>query len=412
MIIISFINSLTMIFMSLYIIDLFGYVLAGFLLSISTFMQFIFDFPSGVLSDLVGQKTVGILSFITVGIGFILIGTIKIYSLFIIAVAIFGIGLGLFQGLIQTWFDNNYHFLMKQNTDTDRSVYGAVMARVRSLFFLVGGISVILGTNLASHFSRNLVFVLDGIIAITFSFALIFLMKNMITEEKSKEQVSFTTKIGDYFGLIGGSLSHIYHDKLLLMTIIGRILFLGSLGQVFMYLILFPLIFGYTGNDVLLGLSGSILSFVLAINVFIIGILAKRFRKQHYPIFVFLYVVLFLSCLLILVKFVPPQKQLNWLAIIILVILYVFFDSFIGEIAVNLQFRVFLDLVPSKYRNSILSIFTSSTAIFVTILFSIVGIIVYKYGILGGLLFMEFIGILGSLFLIPILFSKRMKAKS
>ena len=111
-----------------------------------------------------------------------------------------------------------------------------------------------------------------------------------------------------------------------------------------------------------------------------------------------------------LLIFVPGTDTLNIHAIVIIVLFFLFFDAFVGEIGVNLQQRVFLDLIPSKLRNSIISFYSSLLAVMIAILYPIIGSIIEHYKLVGGLVFMEAIGIIGCIFLIPIFFSQRIRS--
>ncbi len=419
MILVALVTGFSSIFFSLYLIDLFGFYIAGFLFSVMSLSQFIFDFPTGALADYIGQRGVGTLAFICFGIGYFLYGYIGLFdnhsivifgfiiNIFIPIMIFLGLGSALLSGVIQTWFSNNYHHLMTY--DSDRSIYGAVVARIRSLFFLTTGFSVILGSRIASLYSRNLAFEINGIIGIVTGFLIYFLLRDFLPRELVPESNSISNKLKDYLSLSLGSITAIFNDRLLLVTLMGLLLITGALGSVFMRFLLLPIMFNYTGSDLLVGLSQSALMFILAFNVFFIGIFAKKFQKRSLPIFFAFYLIPYLSGLIVIILIFPQTKSLNVTALIFLVVLFLFFDSFIGEIGVNLQQRVFLDLIPTKYRNSILSLYSSLVAIIVTILYPIIGIIVENYNLIGGLLFMGFIGIIGCFLLIPIFFSTRMK---
>ena len=235
------------------------------------------------------------------------------------------------------------------------------------------------------------------------------LLRDFKDIDKDLMPTSVSKGVKIYFKLSFESLKAIYNDKLLLVALIGIIITTSALGTVFMRLIFIPIIYDYTVNDSLVGISRSILYFVIAIDVFFIGKLANKFRRHTMPIFYFLYAVFFVSGLIILLVVIPPTMSFNITAIIIIILLYVFVDALISEIGVNLQQRIFIDLIPGKYRNSILSLYSSISAILVTILYPIVGYIIEKYDLVGGLLFVGIVGVFGCLFLIPIYFSRRLR---
>ena len=398
------------IFYSLYLIDLFGYYIAGFLISVMSLSQFLLDFPTGSLSDYLGQRGVGVLAFFTLGIGYLLYGLApqNLYWLFIPIMIFIGLGNALLSGVVQTWFSNNYYHLMSE--DKDRGTYGAIVARVKSLWALFFGIFVIIGSYLAFKTSRNFAFEINGIFGILTSMCLFYLLREFYPIEKNKIRQSIGKKIRGYLMLSFESINALFNDKLLLTTIIGLLLIMGSIGNVFMRFLLIPILFEYTGNDSLVGLSQSSLFFVVAFNVFFISIVAKKFQKRYLPVFMAFYVILYLSGFIIVLALFPANNTLNIPALAIIMVLFLFFDSFIGEIAVNLYYRVFLDLIPSVYRNSILSLFTSLVAIESTMLYPIIGTIIEKFNLIGGIAFLDVLGRFGCVFLIRIFFSGRMKS--
>lgn len=408
MFLISSIDGLIIVFFSLFLINLFGVILASFLLSLANLIRFIIDFPSGVLSDWIGQKRIAFIAMFLLGIGNILTGLAPDYTIFIFIMILDGISTGLYSGVIQTWFGNNYKFLM--TSDTDRSLYGKIRARIKSLTYLLLGVFVIIGTQLSFYFSRNLVFILAGVICILSSLPFFFLTKDFYSKSTPTEQIyslqSFRQKIGKFFTLISHFFKYLIHDKLLLSTLFGILFFSLSVGEIFLYIILYPIIFSYTKNDIFLGLSQTILYFIYAILVFFISIYAKKFHGKNVSLFTLLY-AFFLNFLLILtLYFIPATSSFNITGIIAILLIFLFFNGFVAEIISNLQSRILLDVISSEFRNSTLSFYSSLLAIFTSLFYIIVGIIINNYGLIDSLLFMALLGILGGIFLLPTLFNK------
>ena len=67
-VIVTIVATFTNIFVVLYFIDKYDYATAGLLFAVLSFTQFIIDFPSGSLSDLLGQKWIGVIGYIFAGI--------------------------------------------------------------------------------------------------------------------------------------------------------------------------------------------------------------------------------------------------------------------------------------------------------------------------------------------------------
>lgn len=405
--ILSIVANLTSIFVALYLIDLFGFLTAGVLFSTLSLTQFIFDFPTGVLSDLIGQKGLTVIGMTLAGIGYILFGIVTTLDMFFVTIIIIGVGNGLLSGIVQTWYENNYQFVMKM--DTERKIYGIVMARIRSLSYLVSGLALIVGSYLAFTYSRQLAFQVTGIVCIIGGIAMISLLKNFIFTESAPKIISVSSRVDNYFSLLKESFSALYHDHLLLTTLVGIIIISGALGSVFLRFILIPMFYNYTLNDALVGAVRSSLLFFLAIDVFIISFFVSKFQKHYFPLFYVIYVVFFIGSLIAILLAFPPNGLLNMTAIILIVIIYIIFDAFISEIGVNLQSRVLIDLIPSKNRNAVWSMFSSASAITGVIFYSAVGYITMIYGLIGGLVFLGIVSLFGCLFLIPVIFSPRIK---
>ena len=405
---ITLVNSLPGVILSLFLIDQFDYAFAGILFSIMAFSQFIFDYPTGALSDYIGQKRVEILAILIYSPSILLLGIANSKISFIIIMILLGLGNALFSGVVQTWFSNNYDYLIPQDLDEDRNIYGSIMARIRSYTFLTVAFSVFIGATISTIFSRNFVFILNGILGFFLIIVIIVLLNDFYDQEK-QEKASLQTHVKNYLKITFKSINIVSTDYLLLSTIIGILLITASLGPVFIQLIYFPVVFGYTGTDSFIGISQFVIYLVLAINIFLIGIYARKFNRQYMVVFFIFYVLFFTNSLLILLHVISPTMSLNLPALVFIVLIYLFFDSFIGEIAVNLQQRIFLDLIPSAFRNSILSLYSSLMAVIVAIYYFTVGLVIQKYDLDGGIVFMEITGIAGCIFLLPTLFSHRLK---
>jgi hypothetical protein len=90
---------------------------------------------------------------------------------------IFGIFKAQLSGTIETWFDNNYKSF-SSSVDADNKIYSFFQTRLRPI--MAGGwiISVLIGGYIATLASRQIGFILEGILSILFLITIYFLMND------------------------------------------------------------------------------------------------------------------------------------------------------------------------------------------------------------------------------------------
>ncbi|MHA1982783.1 MAG: hypothetical protein ACW967_00415, partial [Candidatus Hodarchaeales archaeon] len=99
--------NITVTYQILYVYDTIGIDLAGIYLAVLMLTVTLLDYPTGSLSDWLGQKGVLMLTFITHSLGILLFVFASSLSQFILIALIFGFSRAQLSGTIDTWFDNN-----------------------------------------------------------------------------------------------------------------------------------------------------------------------------------------------------------------------------------------------------------------------------------------------------------------
>jgi MFS family permease len=377
----SFFWFLSHTFFTLYIIEKMGYTSAGFILSVIVGVQFIFDFPSGALSDYLGQRWVLSIAYISFAIGNILISNAITLQEFIIAMIFFGLGRAQFSGTIDTWFDNNFRIVIKDQ-DPERKTFGFIMSRSRALFFASSAL-----------------------------FTLIIVKNINLNKDLDEIGVNKSKANNNYFYIMYKGLKFALTNRKVFFFILGQSLFISSF-QVFLFLLYYPILFGYSGNDSLTGLVQSLSYITLIFSGLVVAKLSKRVNTNKLPFLSMFYVGIYFSALIILIILLPLNNTFELIGILVLLFLMITIDGVTGELAVNLLQRVSIDLIPSEIRNSIYSLTPSLVAVLGLIFLPFIGSIVDFYGIIYGILIIEIIGLFGTFLFIFVFDYKKKKDKN
>jgi MFS family permease len=407
----SFFWFLSHTFFTLYIIEKMGYTSAGFILSVIVGVQFIFDFPSGALSDYLGQRWVLSIAYISFAIGNILISNAITLQEFIIAMIFFGLGRAQFSGTIDTWFDNNFRIVIKDQ-DPERKTFGFIMSRSRALFFASSALSFTVGATIASSFSRSVAFQVQALSLIFLIIITLIIVKNInLNKDLDEIGVNKSKANNNYFYIMYKGLKFALTNRKVFFFILGQSLFISSF-QVFLFLLYYPILFGYSGNDSLTGLVQSLSYITLIFSGLVVAKLSKRVNTNKLPFLSMFYVGIYFSALIILIILLPLNNTFELIGILVLLFLMITIDGVTGELAVNLLQRVSIDLIPSEIRNSIYSLTPSLVAVLGLIFLPFIGSIVDFYGIIYGILIIEIIGLFGTFLFIFVFDYKKKKDKN
>ncbi|MEH7176992.1 MFS transporter [Neobacillus vireti] len=188
-------------------LDALQLVLVGTVLEATVF---IFEIPTGILSDLKSRKLSVIIGFFLIGIGFIIEGMFPFFTAVILAQIIWGIGYTFTSGAHQAWIADE----IGEERASSAFVKGAKAGNL-------GKVLAIPLSMLAGYYLLNLPIVLGGIGLVLLSILLVFFMKEENFKPAEKvEQVSVWKNIK-------GNMSQIlYYSRL---NYLMRILFLIAL---------------------------------------------------------------------------------------------------------------------------------------------------------------------------------------
>jgi DHA3 family tetracycline resistance protein-like MFS transporter len=142
-------------------------VLVGTVLELSVLL---FEVPTGVLADTYGRKPSVVVGFLLLGAGFILEGSVPVFSIVLAAQVVWGVGYTFISGALQAWIADEAPernlgrvYLRGEQADYLGSLIGALASGVlaieaRNLPLLLGGaLTVALGVTLAAIMpERNL----------------------------------------------------------------------------------------------------------------------------------------------------------------------------------------------------------------------------------------------------------------
>ena len=163
-------------------------------------------------------------------------------------------------------------------------------------------------------------------------------------------------------------------------------------------LIIYPIFTGYTDNPQTFGMLLTSTPIIAFFAGFVVSYLSNKITNERLPIIALLYNLTFQSCYIVLLLIFPLNQTLNVTAIIIIIFFSLISESFFGELGMNLVQRINLDIIPSEYRNSILSVISSILTLLTSILLVILGLIIAKTSLLDAILVLEVIGIIGTIF--------------
>ena len=332
----------------LFYINLLGYIGAAQIFGIGQLINALLDYPTGILSDKLGQKAILIASVSSYAISYFFLSTATNYSELLIAATFFAIGSSQQSGALETWFDNNYRS-KTEKSDSDRAIYRGIIARFRVIVDLCGGVMIVVGGIIATTFSRNLVFQIQVILMLLISVMIFFFVRNFPEVKSSVNYKSMRFLAG---------LRTVLKSKVLIFIVIAEVFYFASL-MTYGTLLLFPIYFGFTGTDA----GASLFRFVLfVVGSVILWAIAYRIRRMNlkvmFVVFHILHTLIFYLGMFFLLIVFPIRDELNWVAILWFGMLIAITHTMRVIINIFLQ-SIILDLIPDKVRNEIYSLVPS-----------------------------------------------------
>ena len=371
-------NGLGNSFVILAFINSFGFGTAGFLMAVLFTSQFLTDYPAGSLADYIGQKYVISFSLVFLGAGYYLISYYANYNFYFFAALCIGAGLGQLNGAFASFLDNNYKKVMKDR-DQDRKMYGFMYQRITIIGSLSMAFSFIIGGLISSFYSRTILFQIQGLVLLL----LIPFILKFLNDVPDEEQSNTSIKKTNFFSNIKGGFIFLVSSKESFFLIIGLSMLTTVVG-IWGFLFLFPLYFGYTGNDAGVGTFRAIIFLIGSIVIIYIARYQKKLKNDYLGKMAVIWSIGFFLGIILIVTFVPMNNSFNILGMILVLMVMTVGNNIVGAFFLILQQRVLSVKVPSEIRNSVYSLITTIGALIQIPLLPFIGNVVEFSGFAIG----------------------------
>lgn len=354
-----------------------GMTYIGILVIVEMVVQTLFDYPTGVIGDWLGQRYILATAFLTYAIAFYLVSLVTTASPFILLVLIYalmGFASSQQSGALGSWFDNNWRVSMPE--DEGRKEYGVFQGKFGMLAWLTNTLILIPGGLLATIFGRPWVFQLQAIMCVIISILSLKLVRNLPgTDERDQKRPT----MDEYFSLLREGVQYLFSSPYVKYLLIGSML-VNSCIAVWGNLILFPMYYSYMLTDVAVASFRTIVMVPLVVYSERSGVWAKKYEpKKWIPRFRFLQsagaVFFWIFAIIMIVFPVPPPNSpmidyvfpgtdililsvpvASVLPVAIMIIVF-FVVGIFYQLAGVLTSRVFVDAIPNRVRNGVYSLF-------------------------------------------------------
>ncbi len=378
-------------FYVLFVIDQVGFEVLGFLLAVSYIVQALFDYPSGVMGDWIGQKWILATSFITYGLsyGLLVLATSVVDLLFVYLLAAFARSQE--SGAMQSWFDNNYKFAADV-ADPKREIYQIFQGKMQLFLGILWGITFIVGGLIATILYRETVFAIQSVGMFILAGLCLVYVNNF--SGLPKPEKSFK----NYKTIMREGLSFAFFTKYMLFYVISECIAVSA-WVVWGNMILFPMYYGYTGSDIGAAVFRLVVWISASSTAAHAGKWGKKFPAHKWlPRTEFFIMVGYFGIFAILIWFFPLEDNFNLFAVILITVIFFFLDAGVN-LSNILRQRLLLDIVPDKIRNSVYSLLPTLTLIISSPVVLIAGSIIEILGLPMTLIILTIFGIFSSFFL-------------
>jgi MFS family permease len=354
-----------------------GMTYVGVLVVFQMAIQTLFDYPTGVIGDWIGQHYILSTAFLTYATAFLMISLVVEGTPFIFLILIYslmGFAGSQQSGALGSWFDNNWRVAMVE--DDGRKQYGVFLGKLGMLSWLTNVLILIPGGILATIFSRAWVFQVQAILCVFIAIACFQLIRNL---PETEEQKQTRPTMDEYFSLLKEGIQYLFSGQFITYLLLGSML-INSCLTVWANLILFPMYYSYLLTDVAVA---AFRTFVMIPHVFYSersGVWAKRFRPEKWiPRFRFIQAggaIFFWMFALIMIVFPVPPVGASMIDVMVpgteFLLISVPEDSVLPVIAMIAVFfitgaflqtanvltsRIYIDAIPNRVRNGVYSLF-------------------------------------------------------
>ncbi|WP_371801827.1 MFS transporter [Candidatus Lokiarchaeum ossiferum] len=370
-------------FLLLFFLDQWTYQEVSLIFSIQIITQILFDYPTGVLGDWLGQKLVLIFAFSLKILSLVFLVINPSFLYFILYGILSGLGNSQLSGALDSWFDNKYRDL-SGGIDTNREIYTMFQARLYIVYILIAALTCFLSGLIAQNISRRFLFFIE----MFFYFVIMLLVIWKIEHKKNPEIKNLS--IQAYFDQFRNGLAFIFKRRDMFFIFIGIAFFETFLNQVWTKLIFIPFYKSYAITDANLGLLRWI---SLIIDIFLVSFLQRFPSKSKKPKLGFVVAEIGIICgLMVILGYIvivpaSPTFQIS---------------KFIGLILIGISLgipyrlvylyysKVMVDLVPNEIRNSVYSLLPTLILLFSIPGTLIGGAVITSHYLVGGIIFVIF----------------------
>lgn len=385
------ITNLTSTVYILYFFDNLGFQKAGIVIAVGFFVQSLFDFPTGVLSDKIGQKRVLLIAFCGYIISLSVLSYANSFYYFLIANVIYSLSVAQESGAMETWFDNKYK--KQVVNDTKRKNYGDFIGKASLVSDILGSLMLLVGGYLVLQTSRAYMFRVQAFVMIFFT---LFVYKIMEPSESFDQDEPLTFK--RYAHLFKKGVSVIFSSGVMFFFIVSIVIY-GMTLSIFGDFVMFPAYRGFVANDFQANavrfstwIFGTIFGWII---LKIIKHLEARDAIPRISLFHDLY--LFAGFALLL-YFYPIKNTYVPIAAIIAILMISSTHAIRLGKGILLQ-RMYLDLIPDDQRNSFYSLMPTLTSLITAPFAVLAGYIAGLYGHYVLMMVLGSIALVGSMIL-------------
>ncbi|OLS18625.1 MAG: hypothetical protein HeimC3_49030 [Candidatus Heimdallarchaeota archaeon LC_3] len=379
-------------FLILFLGDSVGLATAGFLISVSLLAQGLLDFPMGVLSDTIGQKYVLFASWVFGSLAYVYIYFDNSFETLILFMIFLGVQRALFSGTFETWYDNNYKELILEQ-DNQRIQYSYIFTRVQTFSRTFSAFGFLIGGYIAFYYSRQLSFLIQGILGLIFAIVVLFTMNDYVKMRIEESETSF---LDMFFTKIKEGVKFFISSKKIFFFIL-TLVFVQVMWTVWSSLLLFIMYFGYTGSDDLAGTFRTVIFFTGIPMGLLASSLSKKVKNLIWLPVLFLLQPLFFFGLFTIITFVIPMTNtLNFDGLLAVWLVFTLITALfqIGQIMFQ---RLLIEFIPNEIRNSIYSLVPTIVSIVSFPFLVVAGYLIENVHFSAGILFNGSIGIISAL---------------
>lgn len=387
-----FLRFLGQTFLVLYFIQGVGYYYTGILVAVEVLVQLVTDYPTGSLADYIGQRYVIAIAMVLVSIGYILITEFQIFSVYLLACAIFGLASGQFSGSFESYMDNNYKTTTGEY-DKDRKIYGFAYQRIMTLFTGTTAIAIVIGGFIAYSVSRIFIFQFESIMLLLAVPLIIFYLK-----DAGDSKTSTVNRKNGFFKPFAGGLKFFVSSRKNFFLIMARVSLMIVEG-LWVGLMVIPFYLAYTGNDAGVGIYRSTMLIIGFLISFYTAKYTQKMSEKVLGKLNFLYYIILFPGLILVLYFIPGKDVLNPEGIFVGALVLIMSISFVGVFVRTIFQRVISAQVPSESRNSIYSLIPTISNFFQIFLLPIMGYFIEIGHLLAGAEFLLVISLLSLFFL-------------